>query len=396
MVPRTIDDAATPLQRARLELGWKQSRVIAELTSCARRQGIRVASQASLKTMLSRWENGSGQPDAVYRRLFCAIYQRDDEELGFTDAEPCGTPTSPRVAPTLDAETVDYFRNVLDQHIRADNLMGPHHLVDVVRAQAALLDEILPGAKNDVRADLLRLACRYNEFAGWLYQDAGDPANAMLYSDKAMDYALAIGEPTDTTYLLMRKSNIASDLGSPDRALGLTTAALRTASKVSPRIRALVLGQQARAHALRGDTSECARSLDAAMREVTRPNADADDIAPYCTPAYISMQAAICWADLNAPSRAIPIFEKALAAWPVFMRRDQGLCLTRLASAHATRGDKINACRVGHQAISTVRSATSARALRELRNLRERLAPWRRDEEVSELTYAIKRLTLAA
>ncbi|HEX5994591.1 MAG TPA: hypothetical protein VFY84_05560 [Jiangellales bacterium] len=89
---------------------------------------------------------------------------------------------------------MDYFRSVFQQHIRADNLMGPRHLVDMVRAQAALLDELLPGARNEVRADLL-LACRYNEFAGWLYQDAGDPTSAMLYSDRAMDYAMAIGGP---------------------------------------------------------------------------------------------------------------------------------------------------------------------------------------------------------
>ena len=395
MAPKSVDEAATPLQRARLELGWKQSRVIALLTAEAQKQGIQIAAPASLKTMLSRWENGGGQPDSTYQRLFCAIYQRDEDDLGFTDATSAGAGL-PAVAPTLDAETVDYFRAVFEQHVRADNLMGPHHLVDVVRAQAALLDDILPNAKREVREDLLVLACRYNEFTGWLYQDAGDPVNAMSFSDRAMDYAMALGDPMAVAYLLMRKSNIASDLGSHDRALGLATAALRDGSKISPRVRALALSQQARAYALRGSKSECARSLDAAMREVTRPGADADDIAPYCTPAYIAMQAATCWADLNAPSRAIPVFEKALATWPVFMRRDKGLCLTRLATAHASQGDKARACQVGHQAVKTVRSATSARALWELRRLRERLAPWRRDEEVSELSNAIKGLTRAA
>lgn len=392
MAPTTADDAVTHLQRVRLELGWKQSRVIVAMVAEASKQGVRIASSGSLKTMLSRWENGSGRPDAVYQRLLCAIYQRDAEELGFDSEDRAA---APRVAPTLDEQTVSYFRNVLDQHIRADNLMGPHHLVDVVRAQASLLDDILPGAKDEVRDDLLMLACRYNEFAGWLYQDAGNPTDAMVYSDRAMDYAMAIGDPTDTTYLLMRKSNIASDLGTFDRALGLTAAGLRSASKVSPRIRALVLGQKARAHALRGDADDCARSLDAAMSEVTRPGADSDDIASYCVPAYVGMQAASCWTELNMPNRAVPVFEKALKTWPVVMRRDQGLCLTRLAVAHACRGDKASACEVGHRAVATVRSATSARALRELRRLRERLAPWRRDEEVSELSHSIKRLTHA-
>lgn len=395
MAPKSPEDASTLLQRARLELGWKQSRVIALLIAEANKRGMQVASPASLKTMLSRWENGGGRPDAAYQRLFCTIYQRDEDELGFTDPTPDAA-VLPQVAPALDEETVDYFRAVLNQHIRADNLMGPHHLVDVVRAQAALLDDILPNAKKDVREDLLVLACRYNEFAGWLYQDAGDPTNAMAFSDRAMDYAVALGDPIAVAYLLMRKSNIASDLGSHERALGLATAALRDAPKIPPRVRALAYGQQARAYALRGDENQCARSLEAAMREVTRPGADADDIAPYCTPSYIAMHAATCWTDLNAPSRAIPVFKKALAAWPVFMRRDKGLCLVRLATAHAARGDKASACEVGRQAIKTVRSATSARALLELRRLRERLALWRRDEEVSELSNAIKGLARAA
>ncbi|MFI6235247.1 hypothetical protein ACIBD9_16960 [Micromonospora sp. NPDC050784] len=365
--------------------------MVAALLAAARREGVTIAGQASLKTMLSRWENGTGKPDVVYRQLFCTVYERDEDELGFTEAGR----GNPRVAPSVDRETIDCFRSVFDQHVRADNLMGPHHLVDVVRAQAALIDDILPGAKNDVRNDLLLWACRYNEFAGWLYQDADDPKSAMHYSDRAMDYAMAIGEPTETAYLLMRKSNIANDLGGFDRAIGLGSAALREARHVSPRVRALVLAQQARAYSLRGLADDARRAIDAATHELERPGADADDLASYCTPAYIEMQAASCWADLDAPDRAIPVFRRALATMPTGMRRDQGLCETRLALAHAAAGDKATACRVGHHAVRTVRTATSARALSELRRLRERLAPWRRDEEVSELSLAIKQLTTA-
>jgi tetratricopeptide (TPR) repeat protein len=390
MPPKTVADAVTPLQRIRLELGWKQSRLIAELTAYARRHHVTIAEPASLKTQLSRWENGHGQPDAVYRRLFCVIYQRDEEELGFTASRRAAD--APRVAPTLDTETVDYFQTVFDQHVRADGLMGPHHLVDVVRAQATLLDNILPDARGPIRADLLLLACQYNELTGWLYQDAGDPTNAMLYSDRAMDYALAMDDPMHTAYLMMRKSNIACDLGSPDRALGLAAAGLREPSKVPPRIRSLVLGQQARAHALRGDSDACSRSIEAAMREVVRPSTDPIYIARYATPEYIRMQSATCWAELNVPDRAIPVFEKALSTWPESQRRDRGLCLTRLASAHAARGDREHAYENGIQAVRTVRTATSARALRDLRQLRERLVPWRRNEEVLALSHEIKSL----
>jgi len=304
--------------------------------------------------------------------------------------------SSPRVAPVLDRATVAYFREVFGQHLKADNLMGPHHLVDVVRTQTTLLDEVLTGAKADVRTDLIQLACQYNEFTGWLYQDAGDPNSAMAFTDKAMDYAVSSGTPTDIAYLLMRKTNIANDLGTPGRALSLSEAGMRELTKVSPRVRALVLVQRARAHALDGDAESCARAIDGAVREVARAGTDVDELAGYCTLEYIEMEAAACWTELRRTDRAVSVLEHALPTWPAEMRRDLGLCQARLAVAHAAAGDATSACRVGAQAVVTASSATSGRTLRDLRRLRAMLAPWRRDAPVSELTERIRQLTRAA
>src|SRR5688572_3551623 len=80
------DQPATPLRAARLALDWKQSRVISMLRARAERDGLAIAGPASLKTMLSRWENGNGQPDATYQRLLCHVYDRSAGELGFGDA----------------------------------------------------------------------------------------------------------------------------------------------------------------------------------------------------------------------------------------------------------------------------------------------------------------------
>ncbi len=215
----------------------------------------------------------------------------------------------------------------------------------------------------------------------------------MTYSDRAMDYATTSGDAVNIAYVLMRKANIACDLGSMVRAIGLTQAALRNATKVPPRIRALILGQQARAYALQGDRSACLRSAEEALREVTGSRANSDAIADYCTPGYIEIQAATCSVDLGKPQEAIPVYRSALSSLPPAMRRDRGICLTRLAVAHAAEGDKRSACDVGAQAVTTVRSATSARALSELRDLRQLLAPWRRDEEVSGLGREIQALT---
>lgn len=386
---------ATRLKTARIELGWSQPRAISALATQARRDGINIAEPTSLKTMLSRWENGAGQPDKTYQRLFCLIYQQDAEELGFT-SQAKTVEDAPRIAPIIDDETVSYFHDVFTQHVRADNLMGPHHLVDAVRAQATLLDQTLTGASTNIRAELTRLAWRYNEFTGWLYQDAGDVKNAMFYTDRAMDYALSTASPTDIAYLLMRKTNITNDMINPSRALGLCEVGMRDRGSVAPRVRALMQVQRARAQALDGNADACARSIDYAYQEVSQSDSQADDIAAFCTPEYIRMEAAASWTELGQAEQAILVLQQALITWPSAMRRDLGLCQTRLAIAHASVGDIQAAYHVGLQAVTTASAATSARTLRDLTRLRDLLAPWRRDTQVSELTGRIRQLTRAA
>jgi tetratricopeptide (TPR) repeat protein len=236
------------------------------------------------------------------------------------------------------------------------------------------------------------LAFRYNELAGWLYQDAGNPENAMHYTDRSMDYVLASGKPRETAYVLMRKADIAADLDKPDRVIGLTEAALREPARVPPRIRALILRLRGRAYATLGDADECARALDTAQSEVLRPYEAPDDLTAYCTPAYIGMEAASCWSKLGRFGPAIATYERSLETWPDSLRRDQGLCLARLANAYAGREDIKRACTAGRRAVDVVRSATSSRALGELQRVRVRLAPWRRDAEVSDLSDRIRGL----
>src|SRR5690348_10831101 len=83
----------TKLQAVRQELGYSAAATITLLQQHADAHRTQIMSPASLKTKLSRWENGHeavGLPE--YQRLFREIYGRSDAELGFpTDDEP--TPT---------------------------------------------------------------------------------------------------------------------------------------------------------------------------------------------------------------------------------------------------------------------------------------------------------------
>jgi hypothetical protein len=104
------------------------------------------------------------------------------------------------------------------------------------------------------------------------------------------------------------------------------------------------------------------------------------------------MESAVSWASLGQSAKAIPALERALATWPTTQRRDLGLCQARLTSAYTNQGETQQAVETGMQAVDTVRTATSVRAVRELARVRETLMPWRRQSDVAELITLIKGL----
>src|SRR3954452_2217532 len=105
----------TKLQEVRNELGYSAATVATLLTRRAHANQIPIMTAASLKTKLSRWENGHeavGLPE--YRRLFREIYSRTDAELGFPDDHTPGPADDLRAriaaARTVDLATVETFR----------------------------------------------------------------------------------------------------------------------------------------------------------------------------------------------------------------------------------------------------------------------------------------------
>jgi hypothetical protein len=152
------------------------------------------------------------------------------------------------------------------------------------------------------------------------------------------------------------------------------------------------LRQQAVASALAGESDACGRAIDAAMTEAVQAAAGptgAPDLASYCTPAYIAMEAGACWTQLAEADKAITALRQGLDDCPAAQQRDRGLGLARLASAHAVAGDPEQACIVAHQAVAVSVRTASARTITELRSLRGRLAPWRRMSPVADLDRAL-------
>ena len=185
----------------------------------------------------------------------------------------------------------------------------------------------------------------------------------MYWTDRALEYAVELDDRRVISYVLMRKSNIATDAGQPGHGLGLANAALKQEQQLTPRLRAVVLRQRANAHALFAEAADFAEDTENALVQATDGMAQEEpDYAPYCTPSYVEMEAGACWLRLGAAGSAVPVFEDSRARWTAAEQvRDHALCLARLATAYAMTGQPGPACTVADELIAIASGLGSIR-----------------------------------
>lgn len=375
----------------RRSMGWSQERLLVEMERHAPTIGIQLASRSSMRIKLSRWENGHNVPELLSRRLLCHIFDCDEEALGIEEsAAPIEGSEPPPAAPyagMITPETLSIYDTMLTQYSQLDALAGPRAAIGAVREQLRTLEGMLRQTSGPMRVEIARVGARYAEFAGWLAQDSGDHAAAASWSAKAADMAAETGDLTLSSYIWMRRSNVATDSGHAAEGLLLATGA--EANAITPDLRALSLRQQANAHALAGRELEAAASIDKAL-EAIESGSERSEHGAYCGTSYIQSEGASAWVRLGRPDRAVTLLSNALASWPSDQARDRGIGLSRLARAHLLGGSLEQACVVGSQAVDAVRAAISARALTELDLLRKALQPFRGQRLAAELTDQIR------
>ncbi|MEV4649012.1 hypothetical protein [Saccharopolyspora sp. NPDC049357] len=381
----------------RRRLGWSQERLLAELEHHARRLGRAVPARNSLLTKLSRWENGHNVPDDVARELLCAALGCSEDDLGVGESSaPVGglePPASTTSSAAITPDTLQIYTTLLGQYAQLDAIAGPRAAIGPVREQLSTLEGLLHQASAPMRPALAELAARYAELGGWLAQDTGDAAAAAAWSSKAADLAALSGKVELTSYVAMRRSNVATDAGKPHDGLLLADGALVHEDRLPADLQALAYRQHAHAHALLGDELRAGRAIDLAL-ETAVHGTDASGIAPYCGVSYLQSEGASAWVQLGRPDRAVVLLEDALRTWPADQARDRGIGLARLARAVLLADDLERACTIGHQAADAVQAAPSARAVSELEQLRTALRTRRNQPTVAELSDRLRLMHL--
>jgi transcriptional regulator with XRE-family HTH domain len=296
-----LDPQAAALRAARIRNGWSQGRLAAALEQAAgtlnQGKDLPPGGRQTLIQYISYFENGKRKVPERFQQLFCEALKSTAEELSFDSSvskfDVAKLPELPAAhLASAGPAVITSLRTILETHIQADAEIGPAYLIPAVQSQLPVIEKICRMTRGSDHEQALRLGSQFAEFCGWLSHDSGDFESAMYWTDQALEYAVELDDRRVISYVLMRKSNIATDAGQPGQGLGLANAALKQDQQLTPRLRAVALRQRANAHALFAETEDFAQDTENALIQATDGMTQEEtDHAPYCTPSYVEMEA---------------------------------------------------------------------------------------------------------
>lgn len=306
--------------------------------------------------------------------------------------------------PVTDEPVIGQLRVSFDQLRKLGHLTSPVLVLGQAIAQVHTLRTLAADNPEPVRSELLRLASRVAEYAGWMSQEAGDERGALWWTRRAVALAESGRDYQLASYALVRKAEIA--LYQQD-ALSVIDLARRAqaARPVSPRILGLAARCEAQGHALAGDFDAYQRALARAaeLLAVIDPAGADDATVPVLGSSSVADQVSLAhgWAlcDLGRPVEAAAVLDRYVAEIPVSARRARARFGARQALAHAYSGEIDQACVVARDVLADAAHVDSATVRVDLLQLTRTLTRWRNHTAVRELypelTRALNRPRLA-
>jgi transcriptional regulator with XRE-family HTH domain len=426
--PRRVMVSAmtTPLQAARLAKGWSQVRAVSELIKVARHAEISVASAPSLKTELSRWENGHiTHLTKVYQMLLCLIYDATPGELGFGIQDlPSGpgigdgaaligkqewTRDDLRVlsaslddavsrsaasdiemlaAEWLAADTPQLVelsagRRVGDSLIatveerviqlrRTDDYISGRTSHAMVRQELKAATELLNEASltgSQVRR-VLTATGELSQLAAWVAADAGLYRDAAGYAESGILAAHAAGDSPLAAYIISTFSYQLANTANPRQAALLARNSYAGVRRnATATTKALLLERAAWADARSGDLKSCERTLGMVEANFGNASDEDPDWVYWLNREEVDVMAGRCYTELSQPAKAEPLLRSAMSGYDNSRIRENSLYLSWLAEDYILLGEIDSACSVATQILDLKSRANSARTEQRLRHL---------------------------
>ena len=359
--------ASQRLFDARNEWGWSQTELAAEVAKKRAVRNCRPVLEESLRRQIVAFENGA-RPGPEWRSLLAEALQVDEDYLfGLTVDIALPLPQFSHV--TVDRDFVDVLLDQQAAYYRAEHMLGPAYVRDLVDHSRATIEKALSFAPPALRDDVRRAAGLYSEFAGWIAQDSGDYLTAAQHTNRAHDL-LRAAEPTLRAMILMRRSNVVIR-EDPFLAVDLAADAARLIQgKSVGRLAASIARQQALAAVASRDSAafreHAERALDLAAAEPVP-----DDRAVYAHTAYVAAELSTGFLATGDADVAAELLLAHESHWNTAQRRDRAVAGTRLLRILIVQGDYRAASRHLSYAVDDYRAAPSDRARQELRVCRK-------------------------
>jgi hypothetical protein len=339
---------ATNLQATRAEFGWSQTRLIAELRKRARLEGTELGSDASLKTEVSRHENGHIAPNDEWRRLYRAVYGRTDKELGFrlsrtpkldaTELEELDARLD--ASASMSTTEVHLIRAQVD-HIRTlDRQIGAHAVLDQLRKLLATINTLRTHSlRPALRVELASVVADAAALAGWQALDIGAVGQAWVHYENAKDAARESGSPPLLAHAMAEQAVLLLEVRKSDQAIELIQAATELVEKRGPPLlTAWLNATEAEAWSVAGADLECRRGLDAAAARIPADTTDPDLPFIFLGESHMARWRGNCLARLGDDA-AVETSLAALATMDATFARAEAGLRCDLAQAMIIRGD---------------------------------------------------------
>jgi hypothetical protein len=284
-------------------------------------------------------------------------------------------------------QIVIHLREQWHALVKTDNLLGPRFALAGVLNQISVVEALRAVLRDEQRLEVVRLGAQYAESAAWLYEDAGNIAQARYWTSRAMEWAYEGDDPRMLAWTIFRRSQQAAAAPDAAQAIGLAQAARRNEEQLARPTRAAIRIQEAYGHALDGNEQASQRLLDEAHAWAASDTVgDAHEgHGSYCTPGHIEIQRASCWLATGKPKKAITLYEDAVRTLPPVYQRNRAAALSQLAAAYLVDGQVEQAASTAHAALPVARSSGAGRILGEIKGVGAELAPHRPLQAVAAL-----------
>lgn len=263
-------------------------------------------------------------------------------------------------------------------------------------AQIRVIETLATDTRGPIHRDLVTVLSHYEQFAGWMAQDAMDGPGTRRHYDRAMRAGQEIGDADMVTSVLSLKSHLAWSRGDAATAVQFTQSGQRNLRHVSDAVLALAAQQEARGHALAGDAEATERALDRSAA-LTYAAAEHPDHAPpwvyFNDPNRLPFQRGVAYVELGRHADAVPLLTAALRGLADGFDRDRGRYAGTLARALAGAAEAEEAVVHAKHAAELAVATGSALAAQELRRVRALLRALNAHHAEAELADHLRELT---